>query len=115
MSNNKNKITMKKAMMITMLAASLTASAKEWAVDSLYHPTVDTPLLQRLTPTQTSDYVQLGKVHQHWFIGFKVERLHSWGSLWDAEISSTGRLLRSMRILVSGSHPMWVQEQPSKV
>lgn len=69
MSNNKNKITMKKAMMITMLAVSLTASAKEWAVDSLYHPTVDTPLLQRLTPTLTSDYVQLGKVHQHWFIG----------------------------------------------
>lgn len=62
---------MKKVMLITMLALSMTASAKEWPVDTLHQASVDNPFLQRLTPTLTTDYVQVGKSNQHWFIGIQ--------------------------------------------
>lgn len=62
---------MKKVMLITMLALSMTASAKEWPVDTLHQASVDNPFLQRLTPTLTTDYVQVGKLNQHWFIGIQ--------------------------------------------
>ena len=52
-----------------LLAISMTASAKETPIDSLKWAVVDNPNLQRLTPTLTEDYVQLGKPNQHWFIG----------------------------------------------
>ena len=69
MSNNKIKKTMKKVMVILLLAVSMLASAKERPVDSLRLATVDNPVLQRLTPTLTTDYVMLGKATQHWFLG----------------------------------------------
>ena len=62
---------MKKVMMILLLALSMTASAKGWPVDTLHQAPIDNPFLQRLTPTLTTDYVQLGKFHQHWFIGIQ--------------------------------------------
>ena len=62
---------MKKVMMISLLALSMTASAKGWPVDTLHQAPIDNPFLQRLTPTLTTDYVQLGKFPQHWFIGLQ--------------------------------------------
>lgn len=56
---------MKKVMMISMLALSMTASAKGWPVDTLHQASVDNPFLQRLAPTLTTDYVQVGKISQH--------------------------------------------------
>lgn len=53
---------MKKVMMISMLALSMTASAKGWPVDTLHQASVDNPFLQRLAPTLTTDYVQVGKI-----------------------------------------------------
>lgn len=60
---------MKKSILISMLALSITASANASTIDSLYRATVDNPNLQRLTPTLMTDFVQLGKPGQHWFIG----------------------------------------------
>lgn len=62
---------MKKVMMISMLALSMTASAKGWPVDTLHQASVDNPFLQRLAPTLTTDYVQVGKISQHWFFGIQ--------------------------------------------
>ena len=62
---------MKKVMMISMLALSMTASVKGWPVDTLHQASVDNPYLQRLTPTLTTDYVQVGKINQHWFFGIQ--------------------------------------------
>ena len=60
---------MKKSIIISLLALSMTTSANAGTIDSLFQATVDNPNLQRLTPTLMTDYVQLGKAHQHWFIG----------------------------------------------
>ena len=49
----------------------MTASAKGWPVDTLYQASVDNPFLQRLTPTLTTDYVQVGMISQHWFFGIQ--------------------------------------------
>lgn len=62
---------MKKVMMISLLALSMTASAKGWPVDTLHQASVNNPFLQRLTPTLTTDYVQVGKINQHWFFGIQ--------------------------------------------
>ena len=62
---------MKTVMMISMLALSMAASAKGWPVDTLNQASVDNPFLQRLTPTLTTDYVQVGKINQHWFFGIQ--------------------------------------------
>lgn len=62
---------MKKVMMISLLALSMTASAKGWPVDTLHQASVDNPFLHRLTPTLATDYVQLGKISQHWFFGIQ--------------------------------------------
>lgn len=62
---------MKKAMLISLLALSMTASAKNGLVDTLHQAPVDNPILHRLTPTFTTDYVQLGKISQHWFVGIQ--------------------------------------------
>ena len=62
---------MKKVMMISMLALSMTASVKGWPVDTLHQASVNNPFLQRLTPTLTTDYVQVGKINQHWFFGIQ--------------------------------------------
>lgn len=60
---------MKKSIIISLLALSMTTSANAGTIDSLFQATVDNPNLQRLTPTLMTDYVQLGKANQHWFIG----------------------------------------------
>ena len=60
---------MKKSIIISLLALSMTTSANAGTIDSLFQATVDNPNLQRLTPTLMTDYVQLGKASQHWFIG----------------------------------------------
>lgn len=62
---------MKKVMMISLLALSMTASAKGWPVDTLHQAPIDNPFFQRLTPTLTTDYVQLDTFHRHWFIGIQ--------------------------------------------
>ena len=60
---------MKKSIIISLLALSMTTSANAGTIDSLFQATVDNPNLQRLTPTLMTDYVQLGKASQHWFFG----------------------------------------------
>ena len=102
---------MKKVMMISMLALSMTASAKGWPVDTLHQASVDNPFLQRLAPTLTTDYVQVGKISQHWFFGIQGG---SSASHWDVVTSSTGRHLHSMPTLASGSHQMLGQGWPFK-
>lgn len=62
---------MKKVMMISMLALSITASSKGWPVDTLHQASVNNPFLQRLSPALTTDYVQVGKISQHWFFGIQ--------------------------------------------
>ena len=105
---------MKKVMMISLLALSMTASAKGWPVDTLHQASVDNPFLQRLTPTLTTDYIQVGKIHQHWFIGIQGAPRHSSANHWDVVTSSTGQHLHSMPILANGSHLMLVQGCPFK-
>ena len=93
---------MKKVMMISLLALSMTASAKGWPVDTLHQASVNNPFLQRLTPTLTTDYVQVGKINQHWFFGIQ------------GGASAFIGKLHSMPILASGSHQTSVQGCPSR-
>ena len=72
---------MKKVMMISMLALSMAASAKGWPVDTINQASVDNPILQRLTPTLSTDYVQVGKINQHWFFGIHRKTTWMWGLL----------------------------------
>ena len=60
---------MKKNILISLMALSLATSVYASMIDSLLWVTVDNPDLHRLTPALTTDYVQLGKVNQHWFVG----------------------------------------------
>lgn len=60
---------MKKKILISLLALSMATSVHASMIDSLQWVTVDNPDLHRLTPTLTTDYVQLSKASQHWFIG----------------------------------------------
>lgn len=60
---------MKKNILISLLTLSMATSVHASMIDSLQWVTVDNPDLHRLTPTLTTDYVQLGKVNQHWFVG----------------------------------------------
>ena len=103
---------MKKVMMISMLALSMTASAKGWPVDTLHQASVDNPFLQRLAPTLTTDYVQVGKISQHWFFGIQGGASAFIGNHWDVVTSSTGLHLHSMPTLASGSHQMLGQGWP---
>ena len=60
---------MKKIIFMAALSLSMTASARDIPVDSLHVNPVSNPILQRLSPSYTNDYVQVGKFNQHWFIG----------------------------------------------
>lgn len=60
---------MKKNILISLMALSMATSVYASMIDSLLWVTVDNPDLHRLTPALTTDYVQLGKVNQHWFVG----------------------------------------------
>lgn len=68
-SNIKIDYVMKKKILISLLALSMATSVHASMIDSLQWVTVDNPDLHRLTPTLTTDYVQLSKASQHWFIG----------------------------------------------
>ena len=63
---------MKKNILISLLTLSMATSVHASMIDSLQWVTVDNPDLHRLTPTLTTDYVQLGKSSQHWFVGVQV-------------------------------------------
>lgn len=103
---------MKKVMMISMLALSMTASAKGWPVDTLHQASVDNPFLQRLAPTLTTDYVQSARLASTGSSESKVAHLHSSANHWDVVTSSTGLHLHSMPTLASGSHQMLGQGWP---
>ncbi len=68
-SNIKINYIMKKSILISLLALSMATSVHASMIDSLQRVTVDNPDLHRLTPTLTTDYVQLGIASQHWFVG----------------------------------------------
>ena len=68
-SNIKINYIMKKSILITLLALSMATSVHASMIDSLQRVTVDNRDLHRLTPTLTTDYVQLGIASQHWFVG----------------------------------------------
>lgn len=68
-SNIKINYIMKKNILISLMALSMATSVHASMIDSLQWVTVDNPDLHRLTPILTTDYVQLSKASQHWFIG----------------------------------------------
>lgn len=60
---------MKKIILMTALSLSMTVSARDIPFDSLHVDGINNPVLQRLTPSYTRDFVQVGRFNQHWFIG----------------------------------------------
>lgn len=60
---------MKKIIFMTALCLSMTASARDIPFDSLHVDGTFNSVLQRLTPSYTRDFVQVGRLNQHWFAG----------------------------------------------
>lgn len=62
---------MKKTFLFACLATIMSARAAE-TPDSLQEVEVNETYLQRMSPSETRDYVQLGKWYQHWFLGVQA-------------------------------------------
>ncbi len=60
---------MKKYFIAMLLMLSVIANAQVNQIDTIKDVVINTPNLQVLSPRYMSDYVQLGRPGQHWFVG----------------------------------------------
>jgi len=62
---------MRKMILASLLAVTMTAQAQGTRIDSVHQVSFDSAILHALKPTLTKDFVQLGKFGQHWFVGIQ--------------------------------------------